>query len=190
MTAAVARAADPHRALLFADWMRSYRASARIDEATLARHLCGLSVASRRHRRVILISGSYIAAIERAVFDPLHVPPDIMTVMIDMIGPLPDGIDYPIQSPAGSPPGSDGDPDGAGDGVPVPRSPAPEGPDGPERDPDVDDERLPLLSIVDGAIALQPFPDRALIRVLLPDQAARIGQRLIEMAGTARSQGE
>jgi hypothetical protein len=161
------------RQLLLADYLRQWRFREGLTTGMAARRIGG-------------ISRSYVEAIEEARYQPAELPPPIMHALMRLAGPLPVGLTYSEPPEDAAAPTAGGIPDGAGDGAdPARRSPAPEGPDGPERDRPEDD-RLPLVALMLGDVVMI-FPDRKLVRVLMPDEAARLGGRLQDLARRARS---
>ncbi|KQX19353.1 MULTISPECIES: hypothetical protein [unclassified Sphingomonas] len=176
----IAQLAIADRKLLFAGYMRSWRFAKRLTQRQAARMIGRVSL-------------SFVDAVERAIYDPNDIEPAVMWPLLRLAGPLPDGLDYQDPEPPRAPLTSgSGEPDGADDhGAGRRRSSAPEGPDGPDRDdPDregPEDDPVPILSLMHGEIAMQPFPDRALVRVLTPDEATRLAERLDQFAHYARS---
>lgn len=170
--AAAALAAD--RCLVFANYVRSWRRLARLDEQQAA-------------RRIGIVSRSYIVAAEAALYDPELTPPRIIEIFLSEAAKLPPALRSQLPDPPRAPaPRGTGDPDGAGGDVsPVRRPPAPEGPDGPERTDD-DDGDMASAARFGEHVALRPFAGLSLIKLLEPDQAARLGHQLIALAAELR----
>ncbi|MBP8231978.1 MAG: helix-turn-helix domain-containing protein [Rhizorhabdus sp.] len=121
------------RQLALADHVRQWRFGA------------GLSV-QQAARRIPGISHSYIEAIERAAYQPHEIPAGIMAAIIRQAGPLPAALSYEEAPPMAALP-TGGFPEGAGEDRAGPRrSPAPEGVDGPEREPDEDSDLFPQFA--------------------------------------------
>ncbi len=157
------------RQLLLADYLRQWRFREGLTTGMAARRIGG-------------ISHSYVEAIEEARYQPAELPPAIMHALMRLAGPLPVGLTYSEPPEDAAAPTAGGIPDGAGDGAdPARRSPAPEGPDGPERD---GDEDFPRLSLRDGRIAVRPLGK---VTLFTPAEAVRFARSLENFAQRARS---
>lgn len=121
------------RQLALADHVRQWRFGA------------GLSV-QQAARRIPGVSHSFVEAVERGVWQPHEIPTEIMAAIIRHAGPLPEALNYYEAPPMAALPTS-GFPEDAGEDRAGPRrSPAPEGVDGPEREPDEDSDFLPQFA--------------------------------------------
>lgn len=154
------------RQLLLADYLRQWRFREGLTTGMAARRIGG-------------ISHSYVEAIEEARYQPAELPPPIMHGLMRLAGPLPAGLTYSEPPEDAAAPTAGGIPDGAGDGAdPARRSPAPEGPDGPERG----DEDFPRLTLRDGRIAVRPLD---MVTLFTPAEAVRFARSLENFAQRA-----